>query len=132
MSWTCEECGGTNPDSAFKCEGCGKSLRRNVHLCGPLKTLSFHAQSDIGRTVYSRLVGDESRYADRTQYQLAFLEDSGDWTLTPKPRTAQAVLVNGAACAENVPVVLRTGDVIELGSRKSDAKVAAITVQIDD
>ena len=127
MSWICSACGSENEDSSRKCASCGEARAGVITLTGSVRSFSFQDTVEIGRVIYKRMCGEDSKYVDTLQYTIQKTDDG--WFLLGSKRSKQVTLVNGTA-AEESAVELTDGAVIEIGSRTNDKRVAPVTVTL--
>lgn len=127
MSWICSACGTENEDADCKCACCGEAQFGVLTLTGSIRSFSFRNTTEIGRVIYKRMCGDDSKYVDAVQYTIQKTDDG--WFLLGSKKSKQLTLVNGTS-AEESAVELSDGAVIEIGSRTSDKRVAPVTVNL--
>ncbi len=128
--WSCPSCGITgNADDISSCPGCGFSMRQNLSLAGSSGTIILHIGCVFGYKNLGELVGDDSRFAERRQFEI--LKSSDGWSVRAFPNTKNATTLNNRELT-GADVMLNDGDVIAISSRHDESKtVAGIRISIN-
>ncbi len=82
----------------------------------------MNIDTPVGRSLLSRVVGDEARYAAECQFHLTRCEKRAAWVISQDPNAVNPTQVNGNV----VPlggVPLSTGDRITIAADKAPIKV---------
>ena len=128
--WTCPSCGiEGNDDITSVCPGCGFSKRQNLSLVGASGTLVLRTGCVFGYKNLGELVGEDSRYAERRQFEIMRTETGWSARAFPNTRNATRLNNNELTTAE---IALNDGDMIFISSRRDESKtVAEIRVAIN-
>ena len=119
---TCPQCGTEIPDSANGCEACGWGAKAKLQLVGSAGTLSVAVDIDIGKTLGSKICGDDCRFMDDIQFRLRQVDEA--WVIKPYPRVKNPVFVNGTELIEDTQ--LSDGDKISLKDKAAFIDVKLI------
>lgn len=117
---TCSQCGTEIPTGSNGCPACGWGATPRITLSGVGGALSSAIGLEFGKSLASKVVGDDSRYMDDIQF---FLDLRGDtWYVKPHPRLKNTVWLNGEQLAAETS--LSDGDELSLKGKAGFIKVS--------
>ena len=121
--WTCPTCGiEGNADDLSACPGCGFSRRQKLSLSGVNGTLVLRTGCVFGYKNLGELVGEDSRFAERRQFEIARSTDG--WSVHAFPGTKNGTRLNGGDLTSDA-VSLSDGDIITISSRRDGSRTVA-------
>ena len=129
MSWKCPGCGTNNPDDHVECMACfylhiPAELTLSSDATG--KQLRMRLETNVGKNLLSRLVGDECNYASEVQFKVFRSPELGGWVVQHHPEARNPTFLNAAALGAE-PRKLESGSVLSIGIEK-----ARMGIQLSD
>lgn len=89
---TCPQCGTEIPEGSNGCQACGWGAMVKLQLSGKAGSLTTAINLNIGKALAVKVVGDESRFMDDTQFMIKVHDER--WFIKPYPRVKNPVYVN--------------------------------------
>lgn len=122
MADICRQCGTEIPLGSNGCPACGFGSSVKLKLIGSAGEISTAIDLKIGKTLASKIVGDDSRFMDDVQFFLKTRDDK--WFLKPYPRIKNPIFINGTEVTGEVE--LTSGDRISLKEKVAFMNVSCI------
>lgn len=106
----CHQCGTEIPTGSNGCPACGFGSKVKLILSGKAGELSAAVDLEFGKTLGSKVIGDDSRFMDDTQFYLKVRDEK--WYIKPFPRQKNPVFINGNQVTQEIE--LSDGDKLSL------------------
>lgn len=128
-AWVCPSCGTKNYDDSVSVCSCGSPRYAFYVLVGKNGRAENRLDSDFGRRNLGGLVGDESRFCERSQFRI-FMKDGAWWIKRGCDEPPNPTVVDDAVLGDT-PVMLKDGTKIAVTSRtKPDVRKCELTVAL--
>ena len=122
MADICKQCGTEIPPESNGCPACGWGASTKLKLVGEAGELSTTIALKFGKTLASKVVGEDSKFMDDIQFSLRV--DDEKWYLKPYPRIKNPVFINDSEVTSEIEIT--TGDRISLKGKAAFIDVSCI------